>query len=314
MKNKPTLATISVAILLLGPTLARGGNLQDLLDSRAKLKPFCATYLEKIEVFVGPKTREGIAGWGSKDSELELEASIDSHSSQMKYKTLSPENPMASGGARTYFATAEKTYTVIDGGERATFGKRHSGMTNPAAAGYELHGEPLERYAARLKLADNGVNRIQVDAHGTPTTIDIVRLNGQALIEKVTAQATIPTVLRVLDWVDYKGSKYPSLVTLEFTEGGQVTQRRTYTLLKINEDKSKPLELKWQEGAIVKDDDRNEVYSVVNGKFVLDPVFNKETQEQITLHRALFIAGFGLAGLALLWFARSIKFRTKPAT
>jgi hypothetical protein len=271
--------------------------LRSLEESRKRLAPFHAVYVEEISVLVQPErtVKGSVLGWGASDSKLEVEASIDGRFSQLRYAKVSN-----SGGptGRIYFNEPGKTWDFIEEGLRGGFGSHPSGLINPAAAAYEIESIEAQKYISELSNSQVSGSMIQGLKHGATKTIQLRTLGTQTVIESVSSTCSgkgANTLMRVESWLQHKESYFPKSLSLTFNRNGQVTQVRRYRLLKILQS-SEPLRVNLVEGALLKNRDTQLVYDVKNGKLVPNKDFNGGPSST-DFRRYLIIVAFIMMGL-----------------
>lgn len=307
---------------MLGGTyaLAQSELVNGIAESRARLKPFRAIYKEVNRVLDKlPLERNATPGWGATDHEMEVEASVDAKLSTLTYKDMTPaltkrrpEMKLASGGRQTFTNAGPIAYSFIEGGMRGAWGKHPSGMVNPAAAGYEAWGQPVDKLFKSYPPTLLDGSTLLCAPEGSRLTIRVANFGGQSVISGWETELPNSGERASTDeWVVRAGMRYPKRVTYAYQKDGKPQIERSWTLVKILDDTA-PLRIELKEGALLKDDDANIVYDVKNGKLVPNSIFNKDIGRETTLRRIAFIgAAVALVGLGTAWWLR--KRRLKPA-
>jgi len=298
-----------LSALWLGLILPRTGGaslLDELIECRTRLPAFCATYLETIDVTGDAPTGGGTPGWGARDSEILIEASVDSYSSSVTYPYFDKLHPERSGGVRRFVNGQDVSYQFIEAGKRGAFGSHPHGMISPTAFGYEIASEPLRCVMKRMTCVDVGNLQTKcTDAFAT-ILINFRRFGRQLVIEstKSSSPQGRTRFARVVSWVTFNGAVFPQLIAMEPMRLEGFVQEREYELVAVLPHKSVPIGIPLIEGAILKDDDKNIVYSVKNGKLYVDPVFSQPSDD--AWRRTYLIVGATLI-LWLIWYLLSSR-------
>lgn len=280
------------------PSTVYGDVVADLAASRKKLKPFHAVYREKIVVHnrPTPSTKGAILGWGASNSTLDIEASVDSTCSQIRYAKMAKR-----GGptGKIYFNAPDRTWDFIEDGMRGAFGTRPSGMTNPAAAAYEIHSEEASNYLKKYRYTIVSPTSIQIDQLGANVLVQLRSFGAQTVIESVESAGSstgVSTSTRVVAWLENRGQRYPRKVLLEIYKAGQLSQSREYYLVKVLPS-TKELQVPLKEGALLKNNTEPPflVYDVKSGKLVPNDDFNKG-RTATDFRRVALIAAFCVFG------------------
>lgn len=283
---------------------ARAGIAEDLVASRQRITPFRATYLEEIRIVKEIKGEGGTPGWGMVPSRQKVVCGVDADSSFLNMASIAPGQP--ADLSESFFTGPEKSYNTIEKGHRGHFGSHRNGMFNPAAAGYETAGYPIEQYLATFNHQEVSPHTLQVTDHSYRENLGVERFGSQTVMASVTNLEKTKTATRscVTEWVAHHGSMFPKKVILEVLKEGAVISERAYTLLEISQDDS-PLKFTFQEGGLVTDLDDNKVYNVIKGKLVEDPVFSAEARKSTLQRRSLFIGSVvALTGWGVLTVRR----------
>jgi hypothetical protein len=96
---------------------------------------------------------------------------------------------------------------------------------------------------------------------------------------------------------------------------GSLSKSTSFTAVKVLPPPTGPLKIKWKEGAIVANEDTNEVFRYHDGKLVPDPAFSKKTAEETTQRRLLFLGCFVIAGGGIsYWILKRRRLKTGVAS
>lgn len=315
MQLRISICCTALAVGLGLPAIVHAGPVEDLAASRRKLRSFRATYIERIDVnrTPAPSSPGAVLGWGSKSSEIPVEASVDSNSSELKYPNLGSEGDVQTGGKRIFFNKGERSFQFIEGGMRGAFDRHQSGMLNPAAAAYEIHGQSASMFFDKYPNRSETGRWVKVsDAH-SETEIRFHALGNQMMIEEVLNRNLKgkETRVRIEQWHVESELAYPKVVVLTFMNQGEVTQTRTYTLQKVLAVDFHPLQPPLMEGALIKDEEKGIVYKVRNGQLEVDPVFSRNRSDSSGLAALLtVVACFSLG----LWTFLRLRQLAHPAS
>lgn len=273
--------------------------LDELLNSRSKIRPFLGRYLEQLRVPDSGPPRAG--SWGSADSDRYVVSGVSADSS---YYSVEPYGTSSAPmGGTEVLSKDGKYYEKVSKGSQGGFGSKSPGDIPPASSMYEVIGMTLSHMKSTGKVAEAPESGTITFTKGERTYLVQTELRGkQRVINRVEKRSSSngkSILLSVDSWIEDDGNSYPKVMSLRFTDSGAVYQTRVYSLDKRITDLS-AMKWSWQEGSIIKDRDANKVYRVRNGQLVLDPVFSKEAASSVTWrHGVVILCACGIVAWAL---------------
>lgn len=305
MRSLISLVGLALAFVL--PSLAYGDVLDDWQSSRLRISPFAAEYREVIEASGEQEAVQGTTSWGAGNSTHDYFCWVGPKASftSQKPETLSlpGSNEKTLWAHQVYFENGVYRGAVGDG-LQGYYGKRPPEVMNVASCAYEVFTAGIDELYKYGKPTVTGPLTVSIRRPTTVMELGFRRFGDQLCLERIEGplSATAYYTHVVNEWIEFRGSHYPKVVTQQFARNGEVFQTRSYRLLKVLPEKSAGVDWKWSEGAIVKDTDTQKVYFVRNGSLVLDARFNSEPSYALSITNIIILIGFAVLGVAgLMW-------------
>jgi hypothetical protein len=290
--------------------------LKSIEQTRSRIKGARAMYKLEIRVKKASKAEDPTKlSRGLSDEDLEIGAAIDANASCQQEPEIPPKKGQPHLGAEIYYSMPDSNYAVLDGGMRGGFGPWTIQRENPLAIGFELGGSPPTKDLKGWTVSRETTDNLEASQDTRRVEISTIRRGENVYLEQVTYyfEGNKISSYRILEWKEVNAEYYPSHIMVELGGPNQKHwQTREYRLLKFYGVPKERIAPKYLEGATVKDHEKNLVYTVKNGKFVLDPRFSKNVASDTTWRRIGFVGSVLLVGGGATWWL--VKRRRNAAT
>jgi hypothetical protein len=316
MKAHSVLFVVGVSVTALCQDASDSKIVRDIEKTRASIKGQRAMYKWEIRV---KKTKRKESpdklSRGIVDEDLEIGVSIDANGSCLQEPEIPPMKGQPHLGSEQYYVMPDHIYAVIEGGMRGGFGPWSLGPQNPLSYPFEINSRPIRERLKGYQILRETDTTLEAYQGEYGVKIEAIRDGDKTYLAKESGwkRGSAPTWSEVRGWQKVDGEMYPTNI---FEEIGDATsdswQTREYRLLKFYGVPKERIAPKYLEGATVKDHEKNLVYTVKNGKFVLDPRFSKNVASDTTWRRIGFVGSVLLVGGGATWWL--VKRRRNAAT
>ena len=221
------------------------------------------------------------------------------------------------------FNSADTSMTVWtkNGKVNASFGKGkvgslnvpYQGFLNAAIANYWISTKDIILLENKLSIEIVRDSTAEVSVGGNRYTLSYLR-QAKGIDWHLCSNRTVAAPgpkngyeCRIVEYLTYRGHRYPKHVVEEQTENGKVIRIRTYTLVKVL-NPSQYVEGKFIEGARIQDTETQIVYDFINGRLVPNERFNRGRNIARTWKSAAAICITSLCAWATF---RWVKARTR---
>ncbi|MCX6340870.1 MAG: hypothetical protein NTU72_00650 [Fimbriimonadales bacterium] len=313
--HKLTPAVLCVTLLITVGRLNAQIALAKVEQSWDHLPVFKAEYREDIDVIVAPKKEiaQSEVIYGGKDSSTTFKACVGPGRSKVTYAYAIEGRKEP---AEEFLWRDDKFWTARDNGHTGTLSLKPHTLFNPLTTGYIAYIAPVTpALKMGLTLVKENGNTVEMK-DGRATIIGVLSNDGfpiRFVRFEASSQANINgettdllTVEEVKEEFEFNGYKFPKIVIRTLTKNGKVESIRSYTFVKKLPDSSKDGNIALVNGALVKDQDTEVVFTYKDGRLEENPLFKKEAAAEVTIKRLSLLAS--IAGLCV-WIAMKIRRR-----
>jgi hypothetical protein len=271
-------------------------NAQDSLSRVRKswdqLPIFNAEYREDIDIIVAPKKEvaQSEVIYGGKDSSTTFKACVGPGRSKVTYAYAVDGRKEP---AEEFLWKDNKFWTARDNGHTGTLSLKPHTLFNPLATGYIAYIAPVTP-ALKMGLTivrETGDTVEMKDGRSTitgtlirdsfPIRFRRFECSSQTTVNGKTSD--LATVEEVKEEFEIDGYKFPRIVSRTLSKNGKVESVRTYTYIKRIPDSPKDGSIALVNGALVKDQDTEVVFTYKDGRLEENPLFKKEAAAEVTI-------------------------------